>query len=132
MNRIQHLIEPHRLFLAWQRPMAGKERRSRRIVGEIERREGGAVFRYLDQQPDYQAARQEGFQGFPAFGIDEDPVTGSAHTTLTPYWAEKLGKNTLSAIQRSERQGHLRCTLQGDRVLISGQAVLYLEGTFQL
>lgn len=71
MNRIQHLIEPHRLFLAWQRPMAGKERRSRRIVGEIERREGGAVFRYLDQQPDYQAARQEGFQGFPAFGIDK-------------------------------------------------------------
>ncbi len=69
---------------------------------------------------------------FPAFGIDEDPVTGSAHTTLTPYWAENLGKNTLSAIQRSERQGHLRCTLQGERVLISGQAVLYLQGTFQV
>ena len=69
---------------------------------------------------------------FPAFGIDEDPVTGSAHTTLTPYWAENLGKNTLSAIQRSERQGRLRCTLQGERVLISGQAVLYLEGTFQV
>lgn len=69
---------------------------------------------------------------FPAFGIDEDPVTGSAHTTLTPYWANRLGKNALSAIQRSERQGHLKCTLQGERVLISGQAVLYLEGQFSL
>lgn len=69
---------------------------------------------------------------FPAFGIDEDPVTGSAHTTLTPYWAGKLGKNILSAIQRSERQGYLRCTFQDERVLISGQAVLYLEGYFHV
>lgn len=69
---------------------------------------------------------------FPAFGIDEDPATGSAHTTLTPYWAGRLGKNSLTAIQRSERQGYLRCTLQKDRVLISGQAVLYLEGRFDL
>lgn len=67
---------------------------------------------------------------FPAFGIDEDPVSGSAHTTLTPYWAGKLGKDTLTAIQCSERRGYLRCTLQGERVLISGQAVLYLEGGF--
>lgn len=67
---------------------------------------------------------------FPAFGIDEDPVTGSAHTTLTPYWAGRLGKTTLTAIQRSERQGFLRCTLRGERVLIAGQAVLYLEGSF--
>lgn len=65
---------------------------------------------------------------FPAFGIDEDPATGSAHTTLTPYWTEKLGKTTLTAIQASERRGFLRCTLAGDRVLISGQGVLYLEG----
>lgn len=69
---------------------------------------------------------------FPAFGIDEDPATGSAHTTLTPFWAEKLGKTTLTAIQASERRGFLRCTLNGDRVLISGQAVLYLEGKFFL
>ncbi|MCC6461929.1 MAG: PhzF family phenazine biosynthesis protein [Saprospiraceae bacterium] len=68
---------------------------------------------------------------FPAFGIDEDPVTGSAHTTLTPYWARVLGQNSLSAIQCSERKGALRCTLQGERVLISGQAVLYLEGHFR-
>lgn len=65
---------------------------------------------------------------FPAFGIDEDPATGSAHTTLTPYWAEKLKKTTLTAIQASERRGLLRCTLAGERVLISGQGVLYLEG----
>lgn len=65
---------------------------------------------------------------FPAFGIDEDPVTGSAHTTLTPYWAERLGKTSLNAIQASERRGFLQCTLHGDRVLISGQGVLYLEG----
>lgn len=65
---------------------------------------------------------------FPAFGIDEDPVTGSAHTTLTPYWARVLGKTTLTAFQISERRGFLRCTLAGDRVLISGQAVLYLQG----
>ena len=64
----------------------------------------------------------------PAAGIDEDPVTGSAHTTLTPYWAERLGRTSLSAIQASERRGFLQCTLHGDRVLISGQGVLYLEG----
>lgn len=67
---------------------------------------------------------------FPAFGIDEDPVTGSAHTTLTPFWAEKLGKNTLTAIQLSERRGYLRCTLAGDRVFIAGQGKLYLQGKF--
>ncbi|TNE60386.1 MAG: PhzF family phenazine biosynthesis protein [Bacteroidetes bacterium] len=69
---------------------------------------------------------------FPAYGIDEDPVTGSAHTTLTPYWANRLQKNDLEAIQRSARQGRLRCTLQGDRVLISGQACLYMKGSFLL
>lgn len=69
---------------------------------------------------------------FPAFGIDEDPVTGSAHTTLTPFWAERLGKTTLDAIQCSARSGYLRCTLQGDRVLLAGQGKLYLEGKFFL
>jgi PhzF family phenazine biosynthesis protein len=69
---------------------------------------------------------------FPAFGIDEDPVTGSAHTTLMPYWAEVLGKTTLSAFQISARRGFLRCTLQGDRVLISGQCILYLEGKIMM
>ncbi|MBK7939191.1 MAG: PhzF family phenazine biosynthesis protein [Lewinellaceae bacterium] len=69
---------------------------------------------------------------FPAFGIDEDPVTGSAHTTLTPYWAEKLGKTSLTAIQASERCGFLKCVLAGERVLISGQAILYMEGKFRV
>lgn len=64
----------------------------------------------------------------PQSGIDEDPVTGSAHTTLTPYWANKLGKTELSAIQLSERKGYLQCNLLGDRVEISGQAKLYLIG----
>lgn len=65
---------------------------------------------------------------FPAAGIDEDPVTGSAHTTLTPYWAKRLGKNELTARQISKRGGYLRCKLKGDRTEISGKAVTYLEG----
>ena len=65
---------------------------------------------------------------FPEAGIEEDPVTGSAHTVMTPYWAEKLGKTTLTAIQLSKRRGHLTCTLNGDRVLIAGNATTYLKG----
>ncbi len=64
----------------------------------------------------------------PQAGITEDPVTGSAHTTLTPYWAKELGKTELSAIQLSERRGYLQCRHLGDRVEISGQARLYLIG----
>ncbi len=64
----------------------------------------------------------------PQSGIDEDPVTGSAHTTLTPYWAKKLGKNELSAIQLSKRKGYLKCKLLNDRVEISGQAITYMIG----
>jgi len=64
----------------------------------------------------------------PLSGIDEDPVTGSAHTTLVPYWAEKLGKTELTARQLSERGGYLKCKLNGDRVDISGQVQLYLTG----
>ncbi|RMD98581.1 MAG: isomerase, partial [Bacteroidetes bacterium] len=69
---------------------------------------------------------------FPAYGIDEDPVTGSAHTTLTPYWAAQLGKKKLSAQQLSKRGGRLICELQGDRTLISGQAITYLTGSIHL
>jgi PhzF family phenazine biosynthesis protein len=65
---------------------------------------------------------------FPQSGIDEDPVTGSAHTVLAPYWAGILGKNKLSAIQLSKRKGYLECEIDGDRVLISGNARTYLEG----
>lgn len=68
----------------------------------------------------------------PQSGIPEDPVTGSAHTALAPYWAEKLGRSTLDARQLSPRGGALRCTVIGERVLITGTAVLYLTGTVSL
>ena len=65
---------------------------------------------------------------FPITGVDEDPVTGSAHTTLTPYWAKQLGKDSLLAKQASSRGGELKCVLEGDRVIIGGEAVTYLKG----
>jgi PhzF family phenazine biosynthesis protein len=65
---------------------------------------------------------------FPQSGIDEDPVTGSAHTLLAPYWSNKLGRKKLSAIQLSKRKGFLDCEIAGDRVFISGIARTYLEG----
>jgi PhzF family phenazine biosynthesis protein len=65
----------------------------------------------------------------PNHGVDEDAVTGSAHCVLTPYWAGRLGKQQLAARQISARGGDLVCTLHGDRVIIAGRAVLYLEGT---
>jgi len=68
----------------------------------------------------------------PHAGINEDPVTGSAHCTLTPYWAERLGKNNLRARQVSERGGELLCELAGDRVRMAGCAVLYMEGVIHL
>jgi PhzF family phenazine biosynthesis protein len=64
----------------------------------------------------------------PGSGIDEDPVTGSAHCALTPYWANKLGKNTLRAFQASKRGGYLVCTLAGDRVKLAGKAITVLRG----
>jgi PhzF family phenazine biosynthesis protein len=64
----------------------------------------------------------------PAQGIDEDPVTGSSHCTLTPYWAKRLGKTRLEARQISRRVGALTCTLAGERVVIAGRCVLYMEG----
>jgi len=68
----------------------------------------------------------------PAQGVPEDPATGSSHCTLTPYWAERLGKMTLEARQLSRRGGALRCTLNGDRVSIAGRAVLYLKGQIEV
>ena len=65
----------------------------------------------------------------PAAGIDEDPVTGSAHCILTPYWAKRLGKPEVFARQVSARGGELWCALLGERVSIAGHAALYLEGT---
>jgi predicted PhzF superfamily epimerase YddE/YHI9 len=64
----------------------------------------------------------------PNAGIDEDPVTGSAHSTLIPYWKERLGKDAMVALQLSARRGKLYCTDLGDKVKISGKAAPYLEG----
>jgi len=68
----------------------------------------------------------------PAVGIPEDPVTGSAHCTLTPYWSARLGKSTLNARQVSARGGELRCELRGDRVVLKGRAVEYLRGEIEV
>jgi PhzF family phenazine biosynthesis protein len=65
----------------------------------------------------------------PAAGVLEDPVTGSAHCTLVPYWADRLARTTLEARQVSKRGGALRCTIDGERVRMTGKAVCYLEGT---
>jgi PhzF family phenazine biosynthesis protein len=69
---------------------------------------------------------------WPANGGDEDPVTGSIHAGLAPYWAEQLGKNQLLAYQASQRGGVLRLAINDDRVLVSGQAVLYLQGEIMI
>ena len=66
---------------------------------------------------------------FPNVGIDEDPVTGSAHTVLTPYWSEKLGKTSISATQGGVRKGQLHCVLKGDRVDLMGKAQTYMQGS---
>ncbi|MCL7706154.1 PhzF family phenazine biosynthesis protein, partial [Enterobacter kobei] len=68
----------------------------------------------------------------PGVSVPEDPVTGSAHTMLIPYWSETLGKTTLFARQVSARGGDVRCELRGERVLMSGQASCYLKGTVYL
>ena len=68
----------------------------------------------------------------PQLGINEDPVTGSAHCQLTPHWATKLGKNELTARQVSPRGGDLKCELKGDRVQLSGNCRLFAEGVLHL
>ncbi|MDH5604456.1 MAG: PhzF family phenazine biosynthesis protein [Cyclobacteriaceae bacterium] len=64
----------------------------------------------------------------PQLGIDEDPVTGSAHTTLIPYWSARLGKEIMRAKQLSARGGDLYCRMAGERVVIGGKARLYMVG----
>lgn len=68
----------------------------------------------------------------PGEGIDEDPVTGSAHTCLVPFWSSKLNKTDYTARQLSERGGELWCSLAGDRVLIAGKALTYLRGEIEV
>ncbi|MFF4959323.1 PhzF family phenazine biosynthesis protein [Streptomyces sp. NPDC001222] len=65
---------------------------------------------------------------FPNVGIDEDPVTGSAHTALAPYWSERLGRPDLVGLQASPRSGRVRTALRGDRTLLTGRAVTVIEG----
>ncbi|RBW50174.1 PhzF family phenazine biosynthesis protein [Marinobacter sp. F3R11] len=103
----------------------------------------------LAAQPDMRKLMQLGNQGLivtapgetadfvsryfaPGAGIDEDPVTGSIHSVLVPYWAEKLGKTRLDARQVSTRGGLLRCELKGNRVAIAGQAAFYMEGAVHM
>jgi predicted PhzF superfamily epimerase YddE/YHI9 len=68
----------------------------------------------------------------PAAGIDEDPVTGSAHSVLTPYWTERLGRDRFTAFQASRRGGHVDCRLEGDRAILGGRCVTVIEGTLSL
>ncbi|MEJ7932882.1 PhzF family phenazine biosynthesis protein [Sphingobium sp. AN558] len=68
----------------------------------------------------------------PGGGIDEDPVTGSAHGLLAPFWAERLGKNAISAVQASARGGRIGCSLEGDRVILTGICRTVIEGRFFL
>jgi predicted PhzF superfamily epimerase YddE/YHI9 len=68
----------------------------------------------------------------PAAGVDEDPVTGSAHCTLTDHWASRTGRTSFTARQLSARGGWLTTQQRGDRVLISGNCHLYMEGTIHL
>lgn len=102
----------------------------------------------LDQlQPDYRAMANLDVRGvvvttkgkqtdvasrgfYPAYGIDEDPVTGSAHTLLTSYWAPILGKDSFTAVQGGARKGFLNCTFRANeqRVILGGSAVTYLQG----
>lgn len=68
----------------------------------------------------------------PAWGIDEDPVTGSAHAALTPFWSDRLGRESFSAFQASQRGGHVGCRLNGDRAVLTGQCTTVIEGQFFL
>ena len=68
----------------------------------------------------------------PAAGVNEDPVTGSAHSTLIPYWAKRLGKKDLHALQLSPRGGELFCQDDGDRVKIGGRAITYFRGEIEV
>lgn len=69
---------------------------------------------------------------YPRFGINEDPVTGSAHVIIAPYWAKKLKKKKLKALQLSERGGELNCQVKGKRVILGGSAVTYMLGEVRL
>jgi PhzF family phenazine biosynthesis protein len=68
----------------------------------------------------------------PAWGVDEDPVTGSAHAALAPFWAERLGRDGFSAYQASRRGGHVDCRLDGERAILGGRCVTVIQGSFTI
>jgi predicted PhzF superfamily epimerase YddE/YHI9 len=68
----------------------------------------------------------------PGAGIDEDPVTGSAHSLLIPYWTERLGRDSFTAFQASKRGGHVACRLEEDRAVLGGRCVTVIEGQFSI
>lgn len=68
----------------------------------------------------------------PGAGVDEDSVTGSAHSVLTPFWAKRLGRNSFTAYQASKRGGYLTCKLEGDRAVLIGDCVTVVEGSFTI
>ena len=68
----------------------------------------------------------------PAWGVEEDPVTGSAHAALAPFWAERFGRDSFTAFQASQRGGRVECRLAGDRAILGGRCVTVIEGSFSL
>lgn len=68
----------------------------------------------------------------PAWGVDEDPVTGSAHAALAPFWAERLGRTGFTAFQASKRGGRIDCRLSGERAILGGRCVTVIEGSFSI
>lgn len=68
----------------------------------------------------------------PGAGVDEDPVTGSAHAVIVPYWTKRLGRDRFTAFQASARGGHLDCRLEGENVVLGGRCVTVIEGSFLL
>lgn len=134
-------------------PVAIRAAFSQKIIGCLQAEDYLVVFGDEDDvrmaEPDFQQLQRLPLRGViitaqskkydfvsrffaPKYGIPEDPVTGSAYTQLTPYWAAKTGMQRFKAKQLSARGGELHCELAGDRVLISGKAVKYLEGTINL
>lgn len=95
------------------------------LLGKLDRR--GVIVTAPGEQVDFVSRYFA-----PAAGVPEDPVTGSAHCTLTPYWAERLGRQRLRARQISRRGGELICEQRGERVAIMGRAVKYLAGSLFL
>jgi PhzF family phenazine biosynthesis protein len=94
-------------------------------MGPLERIDGGLMLTARASTPGLDFVSR---YFAPAFGIDEDPVTGSAHCALAPYWAERLGRTSLTARQVSKRGGTLQVTIDGDRVHLTGHAVTVLSG----